>query len=287
MKIICAFRCEASCRCGRLASQLLDVPVRIWSALRRAWVRRATIPLRGRRARGGRAPEVGGSQLTFFQLLAELGAWGLQEDGRRPYSDAMPQETMPGRLEDLARWQRNPQAGVGLRTGAERIACARRLARPTADAGQAEARIPADLATDRAADRQRPHGLLLLPKPTPEAPQHTAARQPIQQSETELRLPSPFHAHGSWRTGELLRPRTADAIDVDRQASWREGAPRRHCNSVDARRCSWPLRRLRGLVGPRLAKKLRRPPVTAVKANEVQGPLREFLRPNRFARPGS
>lgn len=64
------------------------------------------------------------------------------------------------------------------------------------------------------------------------------------------------------------------------------GAPRIRCNSADARRCSWPLRRLRGLVGPRLAKKLRRPPVTAVKANEVQRPLPEFLRPNRFAHPG-
>lgn len=232
-------------------------------------------------ARGGWRPT------DFFQLLAELGAWGLQEDGRRPYSDAMPQETMPGRLEDLARWQRNPQAGVGLRTGAERIACARRLARPTADAGQAEARIPADLATDRAADRQRPHGLLLLPKPTPETPQHTAARQPIQQSETELRLPSPFHAHGSWRTGELLRPRTADAIDVDRQASWREGAPRRHCNSADARRCNWPLLRRRGLVRSKVGEK-----ATAVggkyrQGQLAQGPLRGFLRPNRFVRPGS
>ena len=74
MKIICAFRCEASCRCGRLASQLLDVPVRIWSVLRRAWIRWATIPLRGRRARDGSVPEVGGSQPTFFSYLR---SWAL------------------------------------------------------------------------------------------------------------------------------------------------------------------------------------------------------------------
>lgn len=37
-----------------------------------------------------KAPEVGGSQLTFRQLLAELGAWGLSADGRRPFSAAMP-----------------------------------------------------------------------------------------------------------------------------------------------------------------------------------------------------